>query len=877
MPQKKVITKKIELPLLQEIEDFYKDIFRQEDPRRSFGVPQLPEYIRLNLKHDLRAYQESSIRNLNYTQNDSNANSRFNQLLFHMATGSGKTDVMAALMLYMYYEAGMQNFLFVVNTNAVVAKTRENLINSSSPKYLFSQNLMIEGEKLEIREVRRFPNRPEKGVLYLRLTTVQTLANELSSYRENGLTYEELAGQKLVILADEAHHFSAGTKSAGEKKDRAWENVLDHIRQTNPANRQFEFTATIDLQNEAIRNKYANKIVAQYELSRFVRDGYSKKVRYLQANADDEQKMLNAVLLSQYRKHIARENHIADFKPVILFKSNKIDISKATRDHFLELLDGLTVEALRSFIEQSQKSTNSIILKKVYGYFSAKNLAELVVELQRDFNALNTINVNDTASDGILGDLNDLKNLNSLEEADNPFRVIFAVAKLSEGWDVLNLYDIVRISKGAEKATTKTATNSEAQLVGRGARYYPFEYEGEKSFTRRFDASDSDCSVLEYLDYHTINEPKYLENLRKSLDEMDLPVEDDSSFELLSTSVKEKFKKTKVYQSGKLYYNTVEDIPTHDWDSLVKYGVRVAELPEVDLSLSVIEENAGVILGDVQTTTKILKLNAGISKRLLKKAMARNPFYRFNRLRGYLPNLKSIRSFLEDGEWMGAIPELKVTLAEGQTFTSELQLKAVEQYLAYIQRSILMNYKKQRGTNHFIGVPVREIVQDYDKKFSDQVSGQVISQIIRAKDMRGKDWFPHLDAIVDGLEERLIDLIEGYVEQLQKKYEDVYLIRNDERGNGLKLHEFVVDGGHYAGFMPDFVLYLGSFGEIVQVYIEPKGAQLLERDQWKEDLLQSLNTSEVLVEDDNVRLLGVRFYVNGDARGVRDALRNKVM
>ena len=87
----------------------------------------------------------------------------------------------------------------------------------------------------------------------------------------------------------------------------------------------------------------------------------------------------------------------------------------------------------------------------------------------------------------------------------------------------------------------------------------------------------------------------------------------------------------------------------------------------------------------------------------------------------------------------------------------------------------------------------------------------------------------------------------------------------------------MADGGHYAGFMPDFVLYLGSFGEIVQVYIEPKGEQLLERDQWKEDLLQSLNTSEVLVEDDNVRLLGVHFYVNGDARGVRDELRKRVL
>lgn len=876
MPKQKIF-KKIELPLLQEIEDFYKDIFRQDDPRRSFGIPRLPEYIRLNLKHDLRAYQESSIRNLNYTQKDSNANSRFNQLLFHMATGSGKTDVMATLMLYMYHEMGMQNFLFVVNTNAVVAKTRENLVNNSSPKYLFSPNLMIEGEKLEIREVRRFPTRPEKGILYLRLTTVQALANELSSYRENGLTYEELAGQKLVILADEAHHFSAGTKSAGEKKDRAWENVLDRIRQTNSANRQFEFTATIDLQNEAIRNKYANKIVAQYELSRFVRDGYSKKVRYLQANSEDEQKMLNAVLLSQYRKKIALDNGVPDFKPVILFKSNKIDISKATRDHFLELIEGLTVEQLEHFIKQSRNSTNSTILKKVYDYFSAKNLAELVIELQRDFNALHTINVNDTASDGILGDLNDLKNLNSLEEENNPFRVIFAVAKLSEGWDVLNLYDIVRISEGAEKATTRTATNSEAQLVGRGARYYPFEYKEKTSYTRRFDDTSSDCSVLEYLDYHTINEPKYLENLRKSLDEMDLPVEEDSSFELLSTTVKEKFKKTKVYQSGKLYYNTVEDIPISDWDSLAKYGVRVAELPEVDLSSSVVEIDGRVISENVRTKTEILDLSADRQNRLLKKAIARNPFYRFNHLTQFLPQLRSMRSFLDDGDWLGAIPELKVILAEGQPFTTELKLKAVEQYLAYIQRSILMNYKKQRGTNQFIGVPVREIVQDYDKKFSTQFSKQVISQVIRAKDMRGKDWFPHLEAIVDGLEESLIDLIEGYVERLQEKYEDVYLIRNDERGNGLKLHEFSIDGGHYAGFMPDFVLYLGSFGEIVQVYIEPKGEQLLERDQWKEDLLQSLNTSEILVEDDNVRLLGVRFYVNGDARGIRDELRNRVM
>ncbi|MCZ9897184.1 hypothetical protein OFP91_03940 [Brachyspira hyodysenteriae] len=37
------------------------------------------------------------------------------------------------------------------------------------------------------------------------------------------------------------------------------------------------------------------------------------------------------------------------------------------------------------------------------------------------------------------------KLLNTLENKDNPIRVIFSVNKLNEGWDVLNLFDIVRL------------------------------------------------------------------------------------------------------------------------------------------------------------------------------------------------------------------------------------------------------------------------------------------------------------------------------------------------------------------------------------------------------------------------------------------------
>ena len=51
---------------------------------------------------------------------------------------------------------------------------------------------------------------------------------------------------------------------------------------------------------------------------------------------------------------------------------------------------------------------------------------------------------------------------------------------LNEGWDVLNLFDIVRLYDIRDGKTPKTGfvagktTNTEKQLIGRGARYYPF-------------------------------------------------------------------------------------------------------------------------------------------------------------------------------------------------------------------------------------------------------------------------------------------------------------------------------------------------------------------------------------------------------------------
>jgi len=857
------------LPIIHEINDYTSDFLKNDEPRHAFVYP---DYIKHNLKHQLRDYQKQSLYNLNYTQKDANVASRFNQLLFHMATGSGKTDVMAADMLYFYHEFGYQNFLFVVNTNAVIAKTRENMLNVQSPKYLFSQPLNIDGMPIELREVTRFPTNSEPGVIYLRLTTIQTLANELNTPRENGLTYGDLEKQKLIILADEAHHFSAGTKSKADQKNKAWEYVLDRIRQANKANRQLEFTATIDLNNEFIYEKYRDKVIFQYDLKEFQNTGYSKKISRLQANADDNEKMLNAVLLSQYRKHMAIQAGVRDFKPVILFKSNKIDVSKAARDQFLTLLDKLTTEDLAQFIAKQLQTTQSSTLRQAYTYYQTVDIGGLVRELQRDFQPLNTINVNDTSSNGILGDLNDLRNLNTLEEPSNPFRAIFAVAKLSEGWDVLNLYDIVRIG---EQPITSTQTNSEAQLIGRGARYNPFVYEEATSFTRRFDHSTPELQILESLHYHTINDKKYIDNLTKSFETMQLQVEDDKDFDILTTTVKESFKRSDVYQYGKLYYNDVEDVPESEYNGLAKYGVPVAELPTVNIETATLETTAF----DTQNVagmneTRLVKIDDA----LVKKAMARNPFFRFNTMKKYMPTLNSISEFMYEAQWLGQIKEIQATVSTGSdaVLSRETQLLVVEKYLAYIQRMLIMNYKRQRGTNKFIGLPIKDAVQDYQKRVPVNYHDAGVHELIQTYDYKKAPWFVYNEAIVDKLERSLIELIQGYVEELQNKYKDVYLIRSDERNTKLKLHEFAGDVSHYAGFLPDFVLYLANESYIYQIYIEPKGAQLLDQDQWKEDLLTSISPEsvDVIGENDQVKLYGVKFYVAGDARQVRNKIQN---
>ncbi|MGE7661320.1 DEAD/DEAH box helicase family protein [Peribacillus sp. NPDC097197] len=830
------------------IEKRFNDIF--ETP------PEIPKYIYDNLRHNLRPYQEQALKQFIYTQRASTADISFNHLLFHMATGSGKTLVLAATMLYQFKENGHQNFIFFVNSDAIIKKTYDNLTNITSPKYLFnSGGIIIDGNSVNIQVVDVFPALPAENTIYLKLTTIQKLHMDLSNPKENGLTYESLTETNLVLLADEAHHINVLTRSdkrklnTKEAEEKTWEKTVSTLLDLDPSNRLIEYTATIDLTNDALFGKYQDKIIYQYDLKRFMEDGYSKNVVLLRANEDDEQKMLHGMLLSQYRKYIAKDHGI-DLKPIILFKSNKIAISLEANNTFLNLTENLTVEKMQKIIQKGLTvyQNEQSIWRKMFSYYNGKDLDQIVRDLKWDFTSETVLNANEST---FMSESNALL-LNTLEDSSNPIRAIFAVAKLNEGWDVLNLFDIVRISEGA--SNTKNTTDSEAQLIGRGARNYPFIHNGEKSYIRRLDYTSTDLKVIETLYYHTINDNSYIKNLEKSLKAANIQVKEDQ-ISRLEAKVKTKFRKNELFNKGKIYINKLVPTSVEDYQSLSDYNI--SRDYELQYETSVEQQ-----YGSQRTTsagTKKHEEELLIDKSLLQKGIQRNPFYRFNNLKQYIPSISSMKDFIEGKKFLGNI-RFNITLPDGisvKDLSAKEKLDIVEKFLVYAEGNIRSNYMKERGTPVFEGFAISKLIDDYVIEMNT-VNQRVknVNQVIRTKNMKDQDWYIYDQAIVNGLESDMIDFINNYMEELQSKYDEVYLIRNERK---IKFVE--IDG--IRGFMPDFLLYMKDADFTYQVFLEPKGDYLREKDKWKEDFLLSLakrSDIKVLNENEKVRLIGIKFF-----------------
>lgn len=839
-----------------------------------FGGPdfyrnRVPGYIYSNLKNGYgqRPYQQEAFGRFVYFWTEYHDRPRGvpTQLLYHMATGSGKTLVMAGLIVYLYQQ-GYRNFLFFVNSTNIIEKTKDNFFNTGSSKYLFSETVTIGDKQINIKEVENFQtaNQDDINIVF---STIQGLHTRLNTPKENSLTYDDFEDKKIVLISDEAHHINAETKKGELSAEEAeeiisWEGTVNRIFNANRDNILLEFTATVDLALPEIAKKYNDKLIFDYPLKQFRKDGYSKEVKVLQADISQFDRALQGVLLSQYRRKIFQK-HKKLIKPVILFKSKTINESRSFFEEFKNGIKNLKVSQL----EKIKQSKPDEVIERVFQYLDANHITldNLITELKEDFSEEKLISVNSK-------DESEQKQLavNSLENESNEYRAVFAVDKLNEGWDVLNLFDIVRLydTRDAKAGKPGKTTMAEAQLIGRGARYCPFQItEDQPYFGRKFDDdTTNELRICEELYYHSAYNPKYIQELNTALVEIGIKAKQTIERPL---KLKPEFKDTPFYKVGFIFLNEQKKYNREDIFSLKSSIIEQTHKVNLKTGYS----KSSMVFSDteaalIERKEKEYKL-ADFGENIIRKALNRLEFYQFSNLKTLLPNLNSVTEFITSNDYLGKVKlDISGLPQQIKNLSQEEKLEASIKVLEEIAPILASDRIEFKGSKEFKPYMLKDRIKDKVLNFSLNENGDAEfgrSMINPAEtnyylDLSSKNWYVFDDCFGTSEEKLLIKYIDKVYENLKLQYDEIYLVRNERF---FKIYNFE-DG---RPLEPDFVLFLlnHNSGEAVhyQIFIEPKGQHLILRDEWKEKFLLSLKEEhqlEQLWKDQKYIVWGMPFF-----------------
>lgn len=635
---------------------FLYEILLQEFGKGAIAQVAVPNHITDNLKpaYSLRPYQIEAFQRFILCDSEAFEGKprRPFHLLYNMATGSGKTLVMAGLMLHLY-QKGYRNFLFFVNSNNIIQKTKDNFLNPQASKFLFNKRMAIDGKEVFVKEIDNFDESDNQNI-NIRFTTIQQLHIDLNDTRENSISYEDFKDKKLVLIADEAHHLVAGTRS-GNLLGR-WENTVKKIHEANFENILLEFTATIATDSTELVKHYRDKVIFKYDLAEFRKDKYSKEINLIRSLYDEQDRIIQALILNLYRQELATSSNV-NLKPVILFKAKKtIRESEQNKENFHALIDNFSA----AMVEKIQKTSTVPIVQKAFHFFKTRGISanEIVKRIQASFKPENCLSANNDTE----AEQNQIL-LNTLEDENNPVRAVFAVQKLNEGWDVLNLFDIVRLyeDRGGKDGKPGKTTLSEAQLIGRGARYYPFVLEeGQDRFTRKFDDDVShNLKALEELYYHTKEDSRYIFELRKALADSGI-YEDDASLLQLNLRPKPEFKKTDFYKDGQVFLNKKVPKSSDNIKSFTDLGIKKSKYQHM------LSSGAGRMSGAMEFELEPAKADhealkakdvkiTEIPKNIIRFALSRNPFFYFNNLSHYFPSVGSLSNFIDSKDFLAGM------------------------------------------------------------------------------------------------------------------------------------------------------------------------------------------------------------------------------
>lgn len=531
-------------------------------------------------------------------------------------------------------------------------------------------------------------------------------------------------------------------------------------------------------------------------------------------------------------------------------------------------------------------------MEKAFAFFEESGLSfqDLIEELQEDFRRERLLVI-----DGKNKTSNNLVELNTLELPSNEIRAIFAVDMLNEGWDVLNLFDIVRLYDIRDGKTTKNGfvagntTNAEKQLIGRGARYYPFVLDNqiEEKFTRKFDENENnELRVIEQLHYHSANNPRYISELKQVLRESG--IFDDVNLEERELKLKESFKQTRTYTDGLVWMNkrlSYQEYVEQRQESLLDTSFIPSSF-EVRLPTSSTRDFEAFSEDDVFATDSINTLNfefgKEITSNIVRAAINRNKQYTFKNLQKAFFGLSGISAFIEMLSKVNIIVES--SLSQISELTADQKLYIAEQLLYSIEKDIVPTEERFYGSANFESVLVREVFEENIlRKYTVNVNGN--AEFGRSQKTKSEteifenidqlDWYAYDDNFGTSEEKYLVRAIRELMNDLQEKWSDIYLLRNEK---AVKIYSF--DEGR--AFEPDFILLANDkkVGNTSwQIFIEPKGSQFLDsnntfknsKEGWKEKFLLQIterDEARTLLDDERYRIVGLPFFNNEMSREV---------
>ena len=787
-------------------------------------------------------------------------------------------------------------------------------------KYLFQPNIVIDDAIVNIKKVETFSNYDND--IQIVFTTIHALHNSVYKVKEDALFLEQLQKDDIIMLGDEAHHLNAATKkkkeqletdlifelsekASQEQIEKSWEHTViqlllnkgKKVQNVVNQNALIEFTATVP-DNINVKEKYVPKTITKFDLKDFLKAGYTKEINLVSSSFSKRKRVLQALLFNWYRNEIALKYNIPNFKPVILFRSKYIDKEQENNsqedfEFFINLIKDLTTEdfnflnefneeALFNITELYKKGQSRIIDIKSYMLENKLTAYHIIKYLQGAFVERNCIITNSKKGTKTIEktEAETERLLNSLEDKNNHIRAIFTVQRLTEGWDVLNLYDIVRMYEGRDSGKSDTggrkagkATTAEVQLIGRGVRYYPFEFEDKEKNKRKFDnLLNHDLRVLEEFFFHSDNNEKYLNELKDELKRQEFLPEQDKilkKYELKKTFIENN---KGFYNKMKLYYNnqlvnpnkrksTLDEIkPTFDFE----YKIDIFRINETTVNLEEKEDTTRFKQGTSDSKTLKSELK-NFEKHIIWKAInivatKSNSIFRFNKLREEL-RINSMDEILED-KLLGTFP---IRLIVPKTVNHLSDISNLEQLNALIRFFEKVAFEIQTISNPYIGSEFElKPFAEMDVWYKEKSIVAEPENIDLENELKDKDWYIYNGFSGTSEERNLISFLKDTMGNFENKYEKVFLLRNEEV---YKIYDF--EKGR--GFQPDFLLFLKSPKKELyyQVFIEPKGGDRISNDdsKWKEEFLKQISikygVSKILKkENKDYILFGLPLYNN---------------